>query len=791
MRKSYIQIAVVAAILCLYTNFAFGQATTAQSGSWSSAATWVGGVVPDSNKNVTIAASHVLTIDDSTAACKSIVFGDTSSHLVMNDAKSVLKVYGDFTIFNTTHKAFTKWIEGAKIKFVGSAIRQTLSGWNTAGSSTSFMEMVVDKDTGVVATNRSNERFSFGKSLEIVRGTFLLDTLDDIETRGIGGTGTDATITIYAKGVFSMTGGTSYIRKGTITDSTKNYIGRMTIYGKATFTSKSTNCLNIDGIDIEDGGQLTLTTGGISNYVNCKVITVKNNGVFVNGTTLNPYYAAVPVNLVVMPGGEYNINTSSSYLPTGTCDYSNATVRFSRSGDQTMPAGLTTFNSLILSGSGNKILSSNITVNGTFSLRGTAVLSPGTFTMTYGNNVTLQYGASGQTSAQTTSDLEFPEVNGPKHLSIYNTGGVTLHANRTIPGTLTLSAGVFDNNGAANDKVLTLGDTATIRRASGSLASAPQFGAHVNVAYISTLASDTMSYEIPAAAGVLNNLTMSSTKPVYLASDVTVNGLVTFEQGANSIYTGSNTLKLASSAAITGETGSGLVVGNAYTERTVGTSSVDFGGLGFVLGSGSANIGLTKLTRKNGPTAAVNLTANYKSIARTFALDESQGTAAARPITISWTASEDNGNVFNATTRAKLYQYTSSWAATNSVAAVNNTDPRTVTVTPTVVGTYTVDAEPVAVNEPKVKAGSFALDQNYPNPFNPVTRISYSLAQSGMVTLHVFNSLGERVATLVNEVRPAGTYNATFQAAQLSSGVYYAVLHSNGQQQIIKMVLMK
>ena len=80
---------------------------------------------------------------------------------------------------------------------------------------------------------------------------------------------------------------------------------------------------------------------------------------------------------------------------------------------------------------------------------------------------------------------------------------------------------------------------------------------------------------------------------------------------------------------------------------------------------------------------------------------------------------------------------------------------------------------------------------NYPNPFNPSTNIRFSLPQQSLVTLKIFNMLGEEVAILVNEVRERGNYTVTFYASRLTSGVYFSVLQAGDVRQVRRLVLMK
>ncbi len=85
----------------------------------------------------------------------------------------------------------------------------------------------------------------------------------------------------------------------------------------------------------------------------------------------------------------------------------------------------------------------------------------------------------------------------------------------------------------------------------------------------------------------------------------------------------------------------------------------------------------------------------------------------------------------------------------------------------------------------------FALDQNYPNPFNPSTTIKYALPSESNVTLKVYNLLGQEVATLVNDVQKAGSYEATFNASTLASGVYVYRIQAGANVETKKMMLLK
>ncbi|MDQ7816804.1 MAG: PQQ-binding-like beta-propeller repeat protein [Melioribacteraceae bacterium] len=85
----------------------------------------------------------------------------------------------------------------------------------------------------------------------------------------------------------------------------------------------------------------------------------------------------------------------------------------------------------------------------------------------------------------------------------------------------------------------------------------------------------------------------------------------------------------------------------------------------------------------------------------------------------------------------------------------------------------------------------FLLEQNYPNPFNPSTLISYRIAEPSNVTLEVFDLLGQKIASLVNEFKLAGQYNITFNASDLPSGVYFYSIKAGDYSETKKMMLIR
>ncbi len=821
------------------------QITSVTSGNWSEGATW-GGSAPTSTDNVVIAAGHTVTVDDNTAQCANISFGDATAKLDMGSAGSVLSIYGNFTIASTTHQAFSAWTAGAKVKFTGSAATQTLSGFSTTGFSTSFNEIVVDKSVGSVTTSGVDMRLGIGTSLEIINGTFTLAAIDDIEGRTFSGTASSPIFTIQSGGTFVTSGGASHIRRSSNTTEESKKIGVMTIYGTVEFATTSSNFFNFSGVNIENGGTLRILTGWSSARFNPGTVTIKSGGVLENTTTTNVWYnnTTTATTVVVNAGGSFETKSSTTTLPPVFTN--NGTVRYSRSA---------------LDGSQTILDMDYHRLEVSFAGDGT--------------------GSKTWTVAATRTIAESLEVNNSAKFVLTSASAQTVNVNSTIR----LTSGSVDNSDA--DITLALANGGTVSRATGTITNVPTYGPTVNIRYTSTASNVTSGPELPSSSSVLNNLDIVGSQGMTLGANATVNGTLTFGASAGSITTNTNTLTLASMASMTGEAAGRYVIGNLATTQAVGTGASTIGGIGISLASGPDDLGNVSVTRVSGASGIV--TSGNQSIARRWTIASDNPPTGGRDLTLTWVSSDDNGKTFIGANKAQAVRYNgSTWDPIGSAVDVSGSDPRTFTVSTTSFSDWTVTDEdsplPVelisfnavfsgkavmltwktateqnnygfeveravfnnqsstlswskvgfvegngTINSPKeysfidknLSSGKysyrlkqidrngkfnycdpietmvsqtpqkFAVTQNYPNPFNPSTVIGYQLPFSSFVSLKIYDALGREVAIVVNEVKEAGSYEVKFEASNLSSGIYFYQLQAGSFVELKKMVLMK
>lgn len=91
----------------------------------------------------------------------------------------------------------------------------------------------------------------------------------------------------------------------------------------------------------------------------------------------------------------------------------------------------------------------------------------------------------------------------------------------------------------------------------------------------------------------------------------------------------------------------------------------------------------------------------------------------------------------------------------------------------------------------KGPVGSYSLHQNYPNPFNPSTAIEYDVSKECYVTLKIYNTLGNELATLVASTLSPGRYRATWNASGVSTGVYFCRMQAGEFIAAKKLILVK
>jgi hypothetical protein len=101
--------------------------------------------------------------------------------------------------------------------------------------------------------------------------------------------------------------------------------------------------------------------------------------------------------------------------------------------------------------------------------------------------------------------------------------------------------------------------------------------------------------------------------------------------------------------------------------------------------------------------------------------------------------------------------------------------------------------EPItSIEDEKIgNVSQYFLDQNYPNPFNPSTKIKFLLPEMGFITIRVYDVLGNEIAILINEEKPAGSYEVVFDGRELTSGIYFYKIIAGSFTETKKMILLR
>ncbi len=154
----------------------------------------------------------------------------------------------------------------------------------------------------------------------------------------------------------------------------------------------------------------------------------------------------------------------------------------------------------------------------------------------------------------------------------------------------------------------------------------------------------------------------------------------------------------------------------------------------------------------------------------------------------SWEWDFNNDGTIDATDQNPVWEYAAPGTYTVKLIVSNGTATMNKTREDYIVVNNSTGVNLVNNDLPK----KFELYQNYPNPFNPSTKIRYTIPKTaGLVSLKVYGILGNEVSVLVNQVQSPGSYEVTFDASELPSGIYFYKLTTSGYSQVRKMILLK
>lgn len=622
----------------------------------------------------------------------------------------------------------------------------------------------------------------------ISNNSTTLNIQNDVTVRGTG-TVVYSLKAGYAFNINVAAGATLNIPNGNISIDGPTGTGTGETFG--TYTISGT--LNV-------GNTLYLTT---NNATNACTFAVASTGV-VNTYTVKAPASGLATHVTQLSSGALFNITNGYFEGTGTATNNtynfnaNSVVQYSKAGDQTInfPA-LIVPNRLKITGSGLKTLSSNITVDGIFELDGSS-------TFTLGSGITLGYGAAGTLeytgmAAQNTG-YEWSSLNPPYNVKIDNPNGVTLTEAKSIAGTLTFTRGKL--NGSAF--TLTLGSAGTI---SGERSGNYFVGKLKTTRTVGTGSSTFGGLGITLAAGSGENLgDVTVTRTSGSAAIVTMtNGSTSIARKWEFTNTGSATFasrEIQCSWPIDDDNNKQLNQMRLYSYDS-GLLWTDLSGAPTVVSGSDPRVITANLTSFNNKVLTVSDDLNPLPVElASFTAANDNNT-----VKLNWLTKTEKNNygfeieraVVDATGKTSEFTkigFVNGNGNSNSPKQYQFTDNKTVT------GKYAYRLRQIdndgqfnysSVIEVAAEksVNNYSLESNYPNPFNPSTTIRFAVPNTSHVILKVYNSIGEEVVSLVNEVLEKGIYERTFNASSLSSGNYFYSLEADGVKLTKKMLLVK
>jgi hypothetical protein len=308
------------------------------------------------------------------------------------------------------------------------------------------------------------------------------------------------------------------------------------------------------------------------------------------------------------------------------------------------------------------------------------------------------------------------------------------------------------------------------------------FSSEANYVYSGT-APQNMGDGIPSA---VSGLGVENPNGISLSKDITASGQVNVVNG--DLNLNGFTLTLAGSGVLSetpGNTVTGASGKIAITRSLNSPTDVNVGGLGAVISS-SADLGTTLVERYH----SARIVDGNQSILRYYNISPANNTGLNASLRLHYDESELNG--LNETGLSIFKSADASENSWTSFGGTTNTDDNFVEVTGiNELSFWTIAGTVVSVEDVEGIPSEYKLSQNYPNPFNPETIIRFDVPRSSFVNISIYNLIGQKVATVVNNVLEAGYHQITFDASELSTGVYIYKLTSDNSSFSKKMIYLK
>jgi hypothetical protein len=632
--------------------------------------------------------------------------------------------------------------DNATVEISSTANCQSLTVGDTTGAITSTLEIAATLNVGS-GYNPANT--TFGQNSTVVWKD------------GSGGVQADAYQNLTVENNSALvTQGT-----GSITVS-----GNMEKKGNGTFTPASGNAITVSGNYTNTAGDANYSTASLTlNQYSGKTFTLANGSGTVSGTV------TLAAQNIQLNGGTMSANLTLNGSGTQTISGTGTTSL----------AGLTVTNGIEVNlGGETRIVTGNVALNN----------STGTIT-----NGTLRMAG---TSAQTISGSGSGTV---ANLEVNNSSGVTLNRPITLTGTLTMTNG---NLTTTTTNILTT--PATSGGSASSFVNGPlaisgssypkNYPIGKSTAYrpISIGGSGTATIRAemintPPYSGSLTNLALISQVRYFRVDSISGNvssPTITINYGPDDGVANQSSLRVARStdnnnwASVGPATGgSGAPSGSITSDQTTIVATTFFA-LGSHPGDNPLPVQLSSFT----------LTPRQRSIELVW---QTESESENKGFIILRSESETGGYQEIASylnTPALVGQGTTASPTRYRYIDSHNLQPGRAYWYKLVDVDYSGrrhEHQPMSVQT----AFEYALDQNYPNPFNPSTAIQFSLEKPGKTVLEIYNTLGQKVATLVNGELSAGAHRYQWNASGLASGVYFYRLQSNEFVATKKMILVK